>query len=194
MKNFVVWLLELIRPIVKKIGAIHIPFSRKKVTGVHYYAYRDQIFPGTILLSSTNGEFSNILNPMKIKHGGIYIGMFNNIGYVLEATGKGVYLKDLVTFMTTKDLVMGLNPKIEVNETDLRSKIDKYLGASYDYQFSSDNKSYYCYELIAKIYNDIYPNIEIKMQETLFKHMVYGPESFLQNEHFELVFNTEERK
>ena len=85
------FILKTVKPLVKFTGKIRMPFSRKKFTGDMYYKVKDLIEEGTILLTSTYGEFSNIINPLDIKHGGIYIGKDEKgIPRVSEALAKGV--------------------------------------------------------------------------------------------------------
>ena len=111
--SFVDKLLKFLTPLVRWTGNIYMPFSRKKITGKHYYIWRDEIEVGTVLLTKTRGEFSNIINPTSIKHAAIDVGRITDseICYVLEALGKGVVLTDLVTFLTKKDIVVGCKPK-----------------------------------------------------------------------------------
>ena len=48
--------------------------SMKKVTGDHYYQWRDLIKPGMVFLTNINGVGSNLINPSELKHGAIYFG------------------------------------------------------------------------------------------------------------------------
>jgi len=68
------WLLKILKPIVIWISHKHFPWTHKKITGDHYYKWRDKITPGCVILSSTNGELSNLINPSDIKHGALYTG------------------------------------------------------------------------------------------------------------------------
>jgi len=108
------FILTCLKPFVIWFGSLYAPFTRKKVTGKHYYLLRDEIEVGTVLLTVTEGEFSNLINPEKLKHAGTYVGNILGTGvrYVIEAVGKGVVLTDLVTFLTTKDLVVGCKPLV----------------------------------------------------------------------------------
>jgi len=50
------------------------PFSKKKITGDHYFVWRDQISKGHVFLANTNGVGTNLINPAELKHGAIYYG------------------------------------------------------------------------------------------------------------------------
>lgn len=67
--------LWLLKPVIHWIDkTFTIPFSVKKITGDHYYMYRDRIKKGMVLLSNTDGQGSNIINPSSINHSAIYFG------------------------------------------------------------------------------------------------------------------------
>lgn len=73
--NLVSKALYCLKPVLLWINDhLSIPFSVKKVTGDHYYLWRNQINKGYVLLTNTNGQGSNLVNPSAIRHGGIYFG------------------------------------------------------------------------------------------------------------------------
>jgi len=146
------FILKVMRPFVKWWGALHMPFTHKKVTGLHYYKYRDMIKEGTVFLTSAEGEFSNLINPSEYKHGAVYLGKVGNIPMVLESVGRGVVLTDLVSFMTTKDKIVAFEPGFEYNKETFKAGSAHLLGSEYDYLFSSGNKKYYCFEAVVQMF------------------------------------------
>lgn len=192
------FILTVLGPFIRWWGKFHFPFTRKKVTGKHYYAWRDQIKIGMVLLTKTSGEFSNYINPNKLKHAGIYVGEIYDDGifYVLEAVGKGVILTDLVSFLTSKDIVVGCMPtfirddgkfELEVQDAALR-----YLGLPYDYMFQKDGKAFYCFELAAMCLKSAYPELQLKCKEVVKKKFAYSYETFLDEDFFNTVFDSRE--
>ena len=101
MLKFYDYLLSFLKPLIVILGKIGLP--KRKITGKDYFEIRDSIEIGTVFLTKTNYEFTNLINPTGLKHGAIYIGSINNskIKYVAEAVGKGVVFTDLVSFLTT---------------------------------------------------------------------------------------------
>lgn len=184
--------LLLLSPIVKFIDkTFTVPYSHKKVTGMHYLLWRDKIDVGMVFLTNTLGAGSNLINPSEINHAAMYFGfglrdyvenlidinknkkdaesidlvrrlrsslkkynIRNNINYVIEAVGKGVVPTDLVSFLTSKDLAIGVKPNFCSKELSMdASRISVYdLGRPYDYAFSHNNGMKYCFELCADSY------------------------------------------
>jgi len=189
------YFLKFVKPFVAWFGKFHVPFSHKRVTGKHYYKLRDQIEIGTVMLTSTRGEFSNLINPEKIKHAAIYIGMIDDIGYVLEATGKGVIKTDLVTFLTTKDLVLGYEPKYltENDKAFLPLEAQRFIGIPYDYLFQNSKKAMYCFEAVVHTLQSVRPNVLIKHYEVVKGKKIYSYRSFYDDtEKFEKIFDSNE--
>jgi hypothetical protein len=169
------------------------PFSHKKVDGKDYYRIRNFIQPGTVLLTNIKGEFSNLYNPEKIKHGAIYVGRIlgNEVCYVLESTRRGVILTDLVTFMLRKDFVIGYSPRFEIDIAKIQHKAKEILGTKYDYMFNKNNERLYCFESVAVLL-EYASNEKIKLKKTLFGKMIYSYRSYTEDSRFEKIFDSEE--
>ena len=187
--NFILW---IVKPMIKTLAKIHAPFTHKKINGKHYYKLRDELFVGSVLLTNTNGELSNIINPIKIKHAGLYVGdiLKDGIRYVAEATGKGVVLTDLVTFLTTKDLVIVCNPKFIVTEnrrTGIQERVMNYIGRKYDYYFEKSKDKMYCFELCFHALD----NAHLKPKEIVKGKCIFDHNTFLDTLHFNVTFNSE---
>ncbi len=189
-------LFRILTPFIKFWGKLHFPFTHKKITGIHYYKWRESIEIGTVFLTKTNGELSNLINPTEIKHAGIYIGKIDHtdIRYVAEATGKGAVLTDLVTFLTTKDLVIGCKPTFIRDYDKFKYAIqDAALGfkdIEYDYMFKIGNKNLYCFELVAECFKCVFPYINLKCNNIAKAKKIYDENTFLDEEFFEVIIDS----
>lgn len=157
--------LQLLRaslPIVKVMGSISAPFSHKKVSGRHYYHLISKIDPGTVLITRTSGEFSNLMIPGHFSHAAMYVGeqwvgkdddkYFS--ASVTEAVGSGTRMVDLVSFLTSKDEVLAFVPRFASSEQMQKAAdwtLDN-LGVPYDFVFEPTNEAFYCSEYIQKAY------------------------------------------
>lgn len=109
MQSFLEKLISLFSPLVKWWGHLHIPFTHKKINGRHVYRFSPFFKKGDILCSETRGEFSNIINPSKIKHGAIFYGtgLKSAILKEIEALEYGdldrVNLQNLITTHEIED-------------------------------------------------------------------------------------------
>jgi hypothetical protein len=190
------YLLTILKPLIKFLG--HIGLPKNKITGKEYFKYRDKINIGGIFLTKTNYEFSNLMNPCKLKHGAIYVGNIKDdeIKYVLESTGKGVILTDLVTFLTTKDHVVYVEYKHSTKTcfSKLTKFVNLVLDIPYDYLFNPDGKAFYCFELCADFTKEIFPNAKLKEKVIIGNKHIYTHETFLDSEVFSVIFDTNEGK
>ena len=196
MKKVYKLVLKFLKPFIVFCGSIYMPFTRKKVTGKHYYILRDKIKTGTVLLSTTRGEFSNLINPEKIKHAALYVGDLDSSGikYVIEAVGKGVVKPDLITFLTTKDLVIGCKPNFltSIDEAQLPIEAKRIIGIPYDYLFEKDTKAFYCFEAVAHVFKMIRPELRLKTKEIIKGKEIFSYETYLNDkEFFEIVFESD---
>lgn len=181
-------LLKTLKPLIGFWAKLHWPYSIKKIKGKHYYKWRQDIKIGHILLTKTNGQFSNLINPTKIKHGAMYIGNYKGLPSVIEAVRGGVRLIDLVTFLTTKDYVAVVSPQFLTlkDQITIRDRFENYVGEAYDYFFDKRNKKQYCYELIASLLGEARPDIRLKCKRYLGKR-IYFPETFLDDGLFKKI-------
>jgi uncharacterized protein YycO len=154
------------------------PFSKKRITGKEYYEIRDNIDPGAVLLTSTCGELSNFINPSEWKHGGLYIGG-DKVKWVIEATGKGVIVTDLVTFMLQKDKIAVYEPSGFTKDQKLQvaEESKKHIGQEYDYAFKVNNDKYYCFEFIAVMFEEYSSLKELNKYEFL-DYDIYDSRTF----------------
>jgi len=194
MHNFYKKVLKFFKPLVIWTGRIHWPYSRKQIDGKFYYKVRDVIRPGTVLLTTTYGELSNLINPVDIKHAGIYVGKaMDGIYYVNEATSKGVIKTDLVTFLTTKDVVVAVNPNFltEADYGQLAPNADKFLGLPYDYFFEKGLNALYCFENVVSVFQSLRPELNYKCIEIVKGKRIYDHTTFMGDTTlFTLVFDS----
>jgi hypothetical protein len=188
------FILKMLAPIVAFIGKIYAPFSKKKITGDEYYLWRDLIRPGYVLLTSTKGQLSNLINPSELNHGGIYTGG-DKIKYVAEALGSGVKVNNLVKFMTSVDVIVIIKPKFGNHQQHKMAGESalKYIGLPYDYIFKKGDDAFYCFELIAKAYNDVMPDKMLKCKEIVKGKRIYDSETFTKDsDNWEIVMDSRE--
>ncbi len=184
--------LDFVKPFVIWWGHLHWPFAHKKITGDHYYLWRDYIEPGYVLLSTTYGELSNLINPVDIKHGAMYAGGVK-IKYVVEALGKGADQNNLVKHMTTKDVFIIIKPKFATKEQRQQAALNavSYIGTPYDYLFDMSDKALYCFEVPIKAYLDVFPDKQFKYKEMVKGKRIYDSDTFLKDpDNWEVVIDS----
>ena len=196
MNSIYNFLLKVLKPFIIWFGSLHFPFTHKKITGEHYYKWRDSIDVGTVFLSKTRGELSNILNPLEIKHGAIYVGKIkgDDVCYVAEAVGRGVVLTDLVSFMTSKDTLIAVEPTFlrdeEVFEKSLHAVTGYVLGTPYDYLFQEGGEAFYCFELVQHLLSEIYSGLSLQAKEIVKGKKIYDANTFLDERFFKVIFDS----
>lgn len=138
-------LLKAAIPISKLIGHIHMPFSRKLITGSDYFSAIKVLEPGMIFLTRTRGEFTNLFYPGFWRHAAIYLGD----SIICEATGEGVHMTDAVTFFMSKDYIKIFKPTFcDDKEMERAANIAAgAVGMPYDFLFEA-NEAFYCAELV----------------------------------------------
>jgi hypothetical protein len=194
--------LEILAPIAQMSGKIHVPWSRKRVQGPHFYSILKHLKPGAILCSRTDGELTNLLIPGHRKHAAIFGSIaFKDVNdewfdypYVIEALGKGVVLTDLVTFMTSKDEVILLYPKFATDQQmSEASKIaHKYLNSPYDYYFKPGNSAFYCSELIMQSYKEACVEVPFKPRIRLGVETIIAEDYVRATDKFQIVWRSHE--
>ena len=135
--------------------------------------------------------------PAKIKHAAIYVGNMGSgdICYVAEAVGRGVVLTDLVTFMTTKDIIIGCKPKFIREDVSgfiyaIHQATRGSIGKPYDYLFNRDGKAFYCFELVAMCLKSAYPELQLKCKEIVKGKRIYDENTFLDPNFFTIIFDS----
>jgi len=188
--------LSIVRPMLKFIGKIHLPFTRRKFTGMDYYNIRDTILPGDILLTSTRGEPTNLFNASEPNHGAIYVGGEGKCKYVIEALGQGVVKTDLVSFLMSKDDVVILRPLPDNKVVRVKACrfANEMIGKEYDYLFETGDDSYYCFELIIRAYQYACPSKNFSYSYTL-REITYTAQDILRDTYYwEIYFDNRKKE
>jgi len=116
---------------------------------------------GDILLRRFSAYLNTVFCPGFFGHAGLYVG--NN--QIVHAVGQGVIQEDILNFCRCDAIcVLGISPQnkfmpysLMARETAVKEALilaDKNV--PYDFDFSSDNKTYYCTELVDRVYNGIF--------------------------------------
>lgn len=103
------------------------------------------IQPGDLILRKYRHYLDGFFIPGEYSHTGIYIGD----GKVVHAVAEGVTEIDLIDFLRCDGFVI-LRPRYGVKEAI--QILHGLTGKPYDFNFCSDNESYYCHELAATAY------------------------------------------
>lgn len=152
-------ILNAVVPVTKKLGALHMPFTHKKVTGRHVFSVIPHLKPGAVFVTSVYGEMSNLLIPGDYTHAGMCVASGvseascssfpQSFVPVVEAVGRGVVETDLISFLTSKDRVLLLYPTFATDDEMQRAANFAFaaIGTPYDYYFTPGAKAFYCSEL-----------------------------------------------
>lgn len=145
MSSLRLLLLKALYPVIVFFGHLHAPWTRKKISGVHYLDLMKKIEDGDTLVGRTEGEGANLIIPGYWKHVAMYIGN----GLIVEAVGSGVRKSDLITFLLHRDHVKCLRPKFMTEASCAASALiaTSQIGKPYDYELKSDIRAFYCAEL-----------------------------------------------
>lgn len=148
------FILNLLKPFLEWASGQHLPFTHKLVTGKDYYKAWPKLKPGAIFLTKIRGDLTSYIIPGYWSHAAIYAPRTNATvdEMVMEAEGPGVLQTDLVSFMTSKDELVILEPLVSDAIKARAAEIaTSQLGMPYDYAFDfhmSGQKAFYCSELV----------------------------------------------
>ena len=141
-----------------------------KVSAKFYRSVDRTILVGDVLLSRENWKLTNVMIPGFWSHAAIYAGIVDGIPMMVEAVGHGVGLVPLVKWIMTKDHVVHLKPKFTNNLNELMAigeVAESIVGAKYDYDFKSGNKTFYCAEVVWYCYNIVLDPSPFTFRKTL---------------------------
>lgn len=175
MRKILNWILvPIVSFLTKIIAKIKMPWSEKEINGKHYYGIRDYIKPFDVILSTTKGAGSNVVNFSELNHGELYVGdisLYNQKGVkgVCGAVAEGVREEDLPNHLFKKDRIVIIRPKFiqtDQNYSDLKRCYEKYVNAPYDYRFNKEghkaDKAFYCFEYVCRVFKDVFPKLWFK--------------------------------
>lgn len=192
MTQFYDILLTLLTPLIFIMGKIGLPHH--KITGEHYFKWRDSINIGDVFLTKTNWELSNVTNPCELKHGAIYVGNIfdDEVKYVFESTGDGAVLTNLVDFLLTKDIVVicEFKHRKEILKEEIQKTVLRLKGAPYDYLFRTEGRALYCFETVAVCLIDIFPSLNLVPKEIIKGKKIYDHNTFLDTTFFNIKIDS----
>lgn len=162
------------------VSKIHAPFNHKRISELDCLQILRMVKPGDVLLTHTKGELSNFF----LDHWG-HAAIVSRFG-LYEAVTAGVKKSDLMFFLSRKDHVMILRPSFAVDEVMLQQWCEKVVGTLYDYNFESDDKRLYCFELAADAI-EWSSGKAIKQIQTLAGKKYLG-KSFYEDPRFQIMF------
>lgn len=184
---------NIIKKIVVLLSSIRISKSsvsverRKNKARDKYLPVLTVINPGSIVGKKTKGYLSGIFAGDRIIHVGLYIGKFKNYSNAVIHSDptEGVVIDELYTFLNT-DYVEIWTPKFDLTDYYLEfvQIISTLNNKGYDYRFNVNNDSYYCTELIVKIYETV-PGITFN--KSMGYNHVYKPDNFIDEKCFSLA-------
>lgn len=157
-------LLKLLHPLTQWIGKLHLPYTKKLITGKDFQEIEKILVPGMVFLTQTRGEISNLVNPGFWKHGAIYAG--NNL--VVEALGDGVQTTNIYDFIFKKDFIAVMKPLFATEEEmqEAAWRALQIVGCPYDFNFELKDKAFYCFEVVYRSYKDA---LWLKQKEMPFR-------------------------
>lgn len=191
-------ILRVLKPFLAWSSGVHAPWTHKRINGLVFQKIAPQLKPGSVFVTKIRGDLTSFIIPGFWSHAAIFTPTKAQYGeFVTEAEGPGVIKTDLITFLTSKDEVMVLEPYVpdyvkaraaEIAETQLGKPYD------YDLDFSmSDEKAFYCSELVwwsyaqaCKEFNvpcPFIPQIELGV-ETI------SPDNIANSANFHVVFDS----
>lgn len=169
-------LLKLFVPIVQRVEYRRSRPTRTLPKSIcDFLIVRQGLNVGDVLLSRTEGRFSNMFIPGFWKHAAIYIGD----GLLIESTGsKGVVQTDLLSFLNRVDRCEIFKPTFKKKDHlsftgDVVRWARSILGSPYDHYFEPNVKTFYCSEVIWFVYR------EIGYGEIFGRREIFGVETVL---------------
>lgn len=152
-------ILRVAFPFVKWWGSQFAPYSKKKVSVDEALTIASMIQPGDVLVSHTEGEFSNILISGYAKHAAMFVDRepTDRGGTIVEATGKGVHSTCLLEFVLRKDWIAVLRPTFANDEERYKAAlfVRGLCGKPYDFFFEPGDIAFYCAEAIQFAYDRV---------------------------------------
>ena len=161
--------------------------SEYEITGEKQLEILNIIKPGDIILRGYNNYLDGffIPDPLKYSHGGIYIG--KNI--IIHAISEGVSEINVLDF-TKCDRIAIFRPKKYKNNAIKKAKEFLKNKIPYDFGFSKNVSSLYCFELCGLSYDKLnIPRVNVKKLFGLIKkNDVFLAESFFKSSDMKCIF------
>jgi hypothetical protein len=140
--------------------------------------------PGDLVFRRYFNYMDSFFIPGTYSHGSIYIGERT----IIHSIAEGVQEIDILDFLRCDDFCI-LRPSSGQEEAIKRAK--SILGKEYDFNFESDDKRFYCFEVCAYCYKEL--NVKL-LSDKVFGFIpsfpAYIAKSFFTNENFKLIYTT----
>lgn len=138
------FLITLLKPLIVLIGKIGMP--HRKVTGETYYKIRHKIYPGMVLLTKTNWEMSNLINPCPIKHAALYVGdgmskffeAMTELEHVINSYAEAPAIKEVILRKESFEKIRFIVRR----ELELDGHITPH-GEAFGFEYLAGNKGYF---------------------------------------------------
>jgi uncharacterized protein YycO len=166
----IAWVLKVLKPLLIWLGQQRLLIKYAKVKPHHILEMIDTLQEGDVILTTTWGEFSNIVNWGTFKHAIMYTGANTIIHSIGTGTVKGNFTKEI----KKKYRVIVLRSKVHTKEEIIKA-VDNMrgrVGNAYDYAFNPDNSEDYCSESIFKSYTEAAPQHKLKCEEVAGLHII----------------------
>lgn len=122
MQSLITWVFWKSKPVMEWIDHTFTwPYTIKKITGDHYYEWRDLIEPGMVFLTGVEGVGSNYINPSSDNHGAIYFG-------------RGLKTE----IMHQIDILNAQLEHMNANVKEINTKIDRLIEIMFEYKVQDD--------------------------------------------------------
>lgn len=148
ISKFRMYIATILVPFIRVWGKIRSPWMLKR--GLYeFYDINKIVLPGDVILTTTLGEASNLVNPSGksgVKHAILVYGSDvykgESVIMIQEAIGAGVVRRPLLECVGEKDRIIIVRPSAEVfeptkkNITKMQKFLDSIVGSPYDYRFN----------------------------------------------------------
>lgn len=177
------WFLDLMTPVARFLGKLRNPFLgellkiQKSARNQDICKAMATMKPGSVILTITEGELSNLFIPGEWKHSALYIGNERCI----ECVGKGVVENSVYDMLSNKKQFCVLEPMF-ADGLEMLSACEvatTMIGMPYDYTFTPNAEAFYCSELIWYAYDNVVEESPFTPREVL------GVETVLPQDYFD---------
>jgi uncharacterized protein YycO len=171
----------------KTVSKLHSPWSKKLICSHDYLTIIKEMRAGDILVSRTKGELGNLFIPEFFKH----VAMVISSEFVIEAVSSGVIKTHIFDFIRSKDYICLYRPISTIPQETIGNAVSmalSFLGLGYDYTFSTENKRFYCSELVAQSY--AMNGVEMVSSQNVNGCAIILPTAFAKSKFCELVYRS----
>lgn len=173
--------LWLCLPVTRLINHINWRMGRPYgCNSVSTGAVKKQLQTGMVILTHRNYECSSLFIPGYWTHAAMVV----NSDQVIDATGKGVCIHSLESFLSTIDDFIVLKPNFGCQKLMeyAGSLVSNFVGYPFSFDFQNSNKTFYCSGLVCYVYvRSIYKQKTVTIPGLLQNYLdgfIIKPEDF----------------